>query len=48
MVDFKLDATGDLELTDSGDVALTESIVQAAALVFRRMAAWTGTGLSLL
>ena len=35
MVDFKLDATGDLELTDSGDVALTESIVQAVRIRLR-------------
>lgn len=35
MVDFKLDATGDLELTESGDISTTESIVQAVRIRLR-------------
>lgn len=35
MVDFKLNAAGDLELTDSGDITLTESIVQAVRIRLR-------------
>ena len=35
MVDFKLNAAGDLELTDSGDITPTESIVQAVRIRLR-------------
>lgn len=35
MVDFKLDATGDLEFTESGDISTTESVVQAVRIRLR-------------
>ena len=32
MFDLKIDNNGDLELTDTGDVRITESIVQAVRI----------------
>lgn len=32
MIDLKLDASGDLELTPTGDVSITDSIVQAVRI----------------
>jgi hypothetical protein len=35
MIDLKLDSSGDLELTESGDILATDSIVQAVRIRLR-------------
>ena len=51
MIDLKLDATGDLELSAAGDISATDSIVQAVRirlLVLWRVAADAFARLSVL
>ena len=38
MYDLKLDRSGDLEISDAGDVMLTQSVRQAPPVAVRRMA----------